>query len=127
MKYLLSGSVAAIVLAASLGQASADQYLGSYTARISDTDHYASDGYPLDTAAQMVRQDRANMHKFGRTDAEDDDDPWFASADSRARLEKFLNKSGAMSSATRKAIAAGEPVVQVDVFANSVKVVIVGY
>lgn len=35
--------------------ASADQYLGSYVARISDRDHHASDGYELSTAAQMVR------------------------------------------------------------------------
>ncbi len=52
--------------------ARADQYLGSYTARLSWNDHHASDGYALDNAAQVVRQDRANVHKFGKIDREDD-------------------------------------------------------
>ena len=34
--------------------AAADEFLGSYVARISEQDHQASDGYPLDTAGQMV-------------------------------------------------------------------------
>jgi hypothetical protein len=122
-------TVSAGVLAALAGStvASADQYLGSYVARISNQDHYASDGYALDTAAQMVRQDRANWHKFGSGDPEDQDDPWFGSTDGRARLERMLNKGGAMNGAVRNAIANGEPLVQVDVYRNSVVVTIVGY
>jgi hypothetical protein len=122
-------TVSAGVLAALAGTtaASADQYLGSYIARISNQDHYASDGYALDTAAQMVRQDRANWHKFGYGDSEDQDDPWFGSTDSRVRLERMLNKGGAMSGAVRNAIANGQPLVQVDVYRNSVVVTIVGY
>ncbi|TJX19793.1 MAG: hypothetical protein E5W21_34550, partial [Mesorhizobium sp.] len=59
-------AVAALLLASVLGTstARADDMLGSYVARISERDHHASDGYPLDSAAQMVRQDRANWHKF---------------------------------------------------------------
>jgi hypothetical protein len=120
---------AALALAAVLataGVAQADALLGSYVARISDDDKFASDGYALDTAAQMVRQDRANWHKFGRGDDEDEDDPWFRSAAARARLEKMLGRSGAMSSKTRQAIARGNPVIRVDVFANSVKVQVIG-
>lgn len=117
---------AGAMLAAATAAAQADQLLGSYIARISDNDHFASDGYPLDTAAQMVRQDRANWHKFGRGDAEDMDDPWFGSTSARARLERMLNQSGAMSQATRRAIANGEPVVEVQVFRQSVKVRVLG-
>ena len=117
---------AGAMLAAMAGAAQADQLLGSYVARISDNDHFASDGYALDTAAQMVRQDRANWHKFGRGDAEDEDDPWFGSTSARARLERMLNQPGAMSQATRRAIANGEPVVEVQVFRQSVKVRLLG-
>ena len=120
-----AASVLALALTAA-GVARADQFLGSYEARISDGDKQASDGYALDTAAQMVRQDRANWHKFGSGDAEDQDDPWFRSTAARARFEKMLNKGGAMSSSTRRRIVNGEPVVQVDVYRNSVKVSIVG-
>ncbi|MGE0501600.1 MAG: hypothetical protein AB7I79_08010 [Rhizobiaceae bacterium] len=127
MKTFVKTALAASLLALAAGQSQADQLLGTYVARISDRDHHASDGYLLDTAAQMVRQDRANVHKFGWVDAEDDDDPWFGTANARARFEKLLNKSGAMNAATRKAIAGGEPIVKVDVFANSVRVEVLGY
>ena len=110
---------------ACIGTASADQFLGSYTARISPQDHHASDGYALDTAAQMVRQDRANWHKFGRGDAEDQDDPWFTSQSARARLERMAGAG--MDGATRNAIAKGTPVIQVDVYRNSVRITIIGY
>lgn len=118
-------SVAAGVLATMLAvaaPASADEFLGSYVARITQDDKSASDGYPLDTAAQMVRQDRANWHKFGRGDAEDEDDAWFGSADARARLERVLKRSGAMSQSTKRAITRGQPVIRVDVYRQSVRV-----
>ena len=118
---------AGIVFAASVGVAQADQLLGAYVARISDTDHHASDGYRLDTAAQMVRQDRANWHKFGRGDAEDEDDPWFDSTEARARFERLLGKSGVMSAKTRNAIADDEAIIRVDVYRESVRVDVVGY
>ena len=106
--------------------ASADEFLGSYVARISYQDHQASDGYPLDTAAQMVRQDRANFHKFHNTDPDDENDVWFRSNDQRARLERMLGQGGAMSSSTRRAISNGEPLIQVDVYRSHVEVTIIG-
>jgi hypothetical protein len=118
---------AAIVadLAAVSGPAHADQLLGSYVARLSDQDHHASDGYALDTAAQVIRQDRANFHKFHQRDGEDSDDPWFASPDARARLERMLNSGGAMNEATRSAVFHGSPIVRVDVYRDSVRVEII--
>lgn len=118
---------AAFAIPSTTGPALADQFLGSYAARISNSDHHASDGYPLDTAAQMVRQDRANFHKFGVRDPEDDSDPWFRTAASRARFERMLNKDSAMNGATRRAIANGQPLVEVEVYRNSVKVRVLGY
>lgn len=125
-KPLFLGSALAALMLTAL-PASAQQALGTYIARLSDNDHHASDGYTLDTAAQVVRQDRANWHRFGRGDAEDEDDPWFGSADARARFERQLNRSGAMTQAVRRAILNGEPVVKVTVYRDSVKVVIIGY
>lgn len=127
MKRLLLPAITAAMVAAVATTASADTYLGSYVARIGENDHYASDGYLLDTAAQMVRQDRANWHKFGVPDAEDENDSWFGDTESRAWLEKALNRKSAMNQATRKAIVNGYPLVQVDVYQNSVKVSIIGY
>jgi len=124
IRILLAAGVAAIAF--TLPAAAQDRLLGSYVARLSDNDHYASTGKKLDTAAQVVRQDRANWHRFGRGDMEDEDDPWFADAEARARFERLLNKGSAMSQATRRYILGGEPVVRVDVYANSVEVTIVG-
>lgn len=104
----------------------ADTYLGSYMARLSERDHFASDGYRLDTAAQVVRQDRANVHRFKKIDAEDGDDPWFGQANARNTLEQFLNRREAMDAATRDAIFNGTPLVQVDVYQNSAVVTIIG-
>ena len=106
--------------------ASADEFLGSYVARISYQDKQASDGYPLDTAAQMVRQDRANFHKFHNSDPNDENDVWFRSNDSRSRLERMLGQGGAMSSGVRRAIINNEPLIQVDVYRNHVEVTIIG-
>ncbi|RWC32795.1 hypothetical protein [Mesorhizobium sp.] len=117
--------IAAGLLLASLlgaGAAHADDMLGSYVARISDRDHQASDGYALDNAAQMVRQDRANWHKFHRRDSDDEGDGWFRTNDQRADLQRMLERGGAMSSSTKRAIVNGEPLIQVDVYENSVRV-----
>ena len=117
--------IAAGLLLASLlgaGAAHADDRLGSYVARISDRDHRASDGYALDNAAQMVRQDRANWHKFHRRDSDDEGDGWFRTNDQRADLQRMLEHGGAMSSSTKRAIVNGEPLIQVDVYENSVRV-----
>ena len=119
----VAGLMAATALGA--GTARADDKLGSYVARISDRDHRASDGYPLSSAAQMVRQDRANWHKFHRRDSDDQGDPWFRSDGSRADLQRMLERGGAMSSSTRRAIINGEPLIEVDVYPDSVRVSIV--
>ncbi|MBZ9733196.1 hypothetical protein LB515_08170 [Mesorhizobium sp. CA15] len=120
-------TVAALLATTTLGTgtARADDMLGSYTARISDRDHRASDGYPLGSAAQMVRQDRANWHKFHRRDSDDQGDAWFRSDGSRADLQRMLERGGAMSSATRRAIVNGEPLIEVDVYSDGVRVSIV--
>lgn len=109
-------------LAMGMGPAQADQLLGTYVARISEKDHQASDGYVLDSAAQVVRQDRANVHKHIQTDEEDDIDDWFTTNAQRARFEQLLNKAGAMSNSTRSAILHGEPLIEVQVYRQSVKV-----
>lgn len=116
---------AAAVLAALLvgaGTAAAEELLGSYLARISDADKQASDGYALESAAQIVRQDRANWHKYGSNDDEDQSDGWLDSADSRVRFERMLKAPGAMDSSTRSAIVNGYPLIQVSIYTNSVYV-----
>jgi len=124
MKRLAAATAAGLLVAGFAATAHADDFLGSYVARISDEDHFASDGYRLDSAAQMVRQDRANYHKFHRRDRDDERDSWFRSNDDRARLERMLQRPGAMSGSTKNAIVRGEPLIQVDVYTRSVRVTV---
>ena len=118
------GALAAGLLIAPMAfpVAAADELIGTYVARISWKDHEASDGYKLDTAAQVVRQDRANVHKHIQTDEEDDIDVWFTTNAKRSQFEKMLNKKGAIDQATRRAIMQGEPLIEVEVYRNSVRV-----
>lgn len=104
--------------------AHADEYFGSYVARLSPDDHHASDGYRLDNAAQVVRQDRANYHKFGLVDSEDDDDPWFGTAEARAQMQRMLERPGAIDGPTRQAIMNGTPLVEVQVYSRSLRVLL---
>lgn len=112
----------AAAMAAFAAPAMADEYLGSYVARISDSDHYNSNGQYLDSVAQMVRQDRANFHKYGIRDPDDDSDPWFRTNGQRARLQSMLERGGAFGPGARSAILNGEPLVEVEVWANHVRV-----
>jgi hypothetical protein len=124
MKRLAAATAVGLLVAGFTATAKADEFLGSYVARISDEDHFASDGYRLESAAQMVRQDRANYHKFHRRDRDDERDRWFRGNDDRARLERMLQRPGAMSGSTRNAIVRGEPLIQVDVYTRSVRVTV---
>lgn len=117
-RQILAAAFAAIAAA----PAAADDYLGSYVARISDSDHYNSNGQYLDSAAQMVRQDRANFHKYGIRDGEDDSDPWFRSNAQRGRLQTMLERSGAWGPGAKGAVLNGEPLVEVQVWSNRVRV-----
>ena len=71
MKALLTMTFLAASMSLS-GLAMADELKETYVARLSAKDHFNSSGGRLDSAAAIIRQDRANFHKFGRRDAEDE-------------------------------------------------------
>ena len=92
-----------------------DDLVAAYSARLSRQDHYASDGVPLESPAAVIRQDRANYHKFHRTDDEDEFDEFFDSADHRAMLERALERGHTPRTAYR-AIMNGTPYITVTVY-----------
>lgn len=104
---------AALVFLGTLS-ASADSLICSYVARLSPRDHRASDGYPLRDVAAIIRQDRANFHKFGVRDAEDEPDTFFGSARNRENLESMLRRRR-FNPSVASAIINGNPLVQVNV------------
>ena len=60
-----------------------------YMARITKNDMKSSAGVPLKDPAEIIRQDRANVHKFGNPDG-DDVDTFFTTAERRALIPEML-------------------------------------
>ncbi len=54
-----------------------------YTAKITNNDRYNSKGKKLNSIASILRQDRANVHKFGLADKGDQRDRFFRKARNR--------------------------------------------
>ena len=114
-------AVVAVMTLGVAGAASAAEPLEVYQARLSDQDHHNSYGERLRTVAGIIRQDRANYHKFHVRDPEDTRDAFFAIAENRQRLETLLLR-GTVSPRAQQMIIDGEPVVEVRVYRNHVDV-----
>ncbi len=84
---LLAGTAISPALAEDTGM---PEILMGYTAYLSDADHFNSNGERLTEYWQIIRQDRANFHRFGIQDAEDEWDDAFSTVDGRAALEQLL-------------------------------------
>jgi hypothetical protein len=94
--------------------ARADEILETYRARLSARDHFNAKGERLTSPAEIIRQDRANVHRFGIVDPEDESDQFFASARNREILEKLL-EGGRSTPAAYQAVVNGTPLVVVSV------------
>jgi hypothetical protein len=109
-------TLAAAALAAA--PAHGQQLVETYVARLSERDHFNSNGQRLTSAAAIIRQDRANYFRFGRGDAEDQPDRFFADVNNRATLERMLAR-GRASPGALAAIVNGTPVVRVDIYRDT--------
>lgn len=99
------------------GVTNGPELIQSYVAHLTERDHVSSAGATLTTAAEILRQDRANVHKFNKKDAADEVDRFFTSADNRQLLGVLLAK-GDMEKATESAIINGNPSVVVTLNAS---------
>ena len=95
----------------------------SYTARLSAQDHFNSSGERLETAAAIIRQDRANFYVYGSQDGEDEGDSFFVSKANRARLESMLAR-GRFSQGAKRAILNGSPLIHVEIYDDFINVLI---
>ena len=105
--------VLALLLANS--PAFADRLVESYVARLGANDHFNSSGGRLTSPASIIRQDRANFHKFGLRDPEDQNDAFFQSANNRELLEQLLARGRTTPSAYRM-IVNGQPLIRVNIY-----------
>lgn len=95
-----------------------------YRARLSAKDHVNSSGVALKKVIDILRQDRANVHRSIHRDPEDQIDQRFASADEREQLASMTAtvRGGAKAEAR---IVSGSPVVEVRVTGREVRVEVV--
>ena len=104
------------LLGLSIISSSGQDYSAYYVARLSAQDHASSSGTKLSDVASILRQDRANYHKFKKRDADDQTDDFFSSAKNRELIEGYFKNtySGSpMSAKDKQAILSGTPLVRV--------------
>ncbi len=93
----------------------ADELLETYVARLGPDDHFNSRGKRLDHAWQILRQDRANYHRFGVRDRLDEGDSFFASKKNRAIAEGMLRR-GTIDPGLARSIVTGNVTVVVEIW-----------
>jgi hypothetical protein len=103
------------LLAAIGGPAQAQQLLDTYIAQIGEGDHFNSNGVRLWSAAAIIRQDRANFHRFGIRDPADQPDTFFPDMGNRAKLERMIER-GRSDPRALNAIVYGTPIIRVEIY-----------
>lgn len=91
-----------------------------YRARLSARDHFNSSGERLKNAAEIIRQDRANFHRYRKRDKEDTGDPIFSDAAARASLDDARVEFRSASDVA--AVLNGTPLVRVEIWGDTVRV-----
>lgn len=96
---------------------SAEDVIASYGAYIGSDDLHNSSGRRLTEAWQVLRQDRANFHRFGISQPGDEWDPIFDDMQARAALES-MSRQGYISSGARALILGGDASVYVTIWGD---------
>lgn len=100
---------------ASMTPAVSQQLIGSYVAFIGNDDLYNSKGARLTAPWQVLRQDRANYHRFGISQGGDEWDPLFGSIENRAAMEQMI-MNGRITKKARRMIMRGGATVFVEIY-----------
>ena len=100
------------------GPAHADPLIAEYNAYIGEDDLYNSNGERLSEPWQVIRQERANFHKFGIRQDGDEDDDFFSILENRARAERMI-RDGTMTRSARALLLEGNVMINVKVFEGS--------
>jgi hypothetical protein len=121
MKIHAAAATTFFLLIAGFGSAQADMIEDSYCTHITENDKSASDGFILKDAGSILRQDRANYHKFGYRDAGDEGDSTFQTTGARARIPALLDAGDTEASVLRQ-IVRGTPSVCVEIYPDNIYV-----
>lgn len=91
--------------------------LDSYVAVIGYDDLFNSKGVRLNQPWQILRQDRANYHRFGIRQQGDQGDSFFSRINNRAVMERMVMK-GHINSRAARDIVSGNAVVLVRIYGS---------
>lgn len=117
LRAALLSAVTALALLAPLA-AHADEVVGEYAAYIGEDDLYNSKGERLTEPWQVLRQDRANYHKFKIRQPGDEGDPFFSDVDNRAAMETMV-MNGSIERAAARDILRGDAMVYVTIWGRN--------
>lgn len=96
----------------------------AYRARLSEKDHINSSGTVLKSVLDIIRQDRANVHRSKHTDEEDGIDTVFTTPESREQMGAMkVEVSGGDKAGAR--ILNGTPLVEVRVIGSTLRVEVI--
>ena len=107
--------VFAVVVSCAALPVAAQSLIADYSAFVGSQDLSNSNGARLTQPWQVIRQDRANVHRFGITQPGDDWDPVFGDFNARGQLEGLLSR-GFISGEASDAILRGNVRIRVRVF-----------
>jgi len=108
-------AIATAALAAAPAVLSAQDLIGSYVAYIGQQDLYNSKGARLSAPWQVLRQDRANYHRFGISQPGDEWDPFFGAIDNRAAMERMI-MNGYINPQAARDVMNGGAMVTVEIY-----------
>ena len=117
--FVLAALASAGTATAQSSMSSTDDFalLEQYVAYIGPDDLYNSQGERLTQPWQIVRQDRANYHRFDIQDDLDEGDTFFADAENRAIMENML-RNGSISRAAARDVVAGGALILVEIYGH---------
>jgi hypothetical protein len=113
-KLLILSSVAIAAITSMSIPARADDVLDEYNAYIGEDDLYNSNGERLREPWQIIRQDRANYHKYKVRQRGDENDSYFSSVNNRAAAERMV-RSGTITREARRLLLNGDVMINVKV------------
>ncbi|WP_170976487.1 hypothetical protein [Rhizobium sp. FKL33] len=113
-KLMILSTVALAALSSLTVSARADDVLDEYNAYIGEDDLYNSNGERLREPWQIIRQDRANFHKYRIRQPGDESDSYFSSVDNRAAAERMV-RSGTITREARRLLLNGDVMINVKV------------
>ena len=117
-KLLLALSVGISLVGTSV--ANAQELVGSYVAYVGYADLFNSKGQRLTEPWQVLRQERANYHRFNIRQSGDEWDPFFGSIENRAAMERMV-MDGWIDPVAAAGLLAGDVFVTVEIYGQGAR------